>query len=63
MNGGEIFASYGLLTNIEKSKITHKCNTNSGSSGSPILLLKNNQVMVFIKVFLSIILILILVYY
>ena len=44
MNGGEIFASYGLLTNIEKSKITHKCNTDSGSSGSPILLLKNNQV-------------------
>ena len=43
-NGKEIFASYGLLKNIEQNKIIHKCNTDAGSSGSPILLLNNNKV-------------------
>ena len=29
---------------IEENKIKHKCNTATGSSGSPILLLKSNKV-------------------
>ena len=44
INGVDIKASFGLLNNINESKINHKCNTDSGSSGSPILLLKNNKV-------------------
>ena len=40
----EIFVSYGLLTKINGDKITHKCSTDDGSSGSPILLLKTNKV-------------------
>ena len=44
INGKEIFASYGLLHSITGNKINHKCNTDIGSSGSPILLLKNNKV-------------------
>ena len=44
INGKEMFASYGLLSNIEENKIKHKCNTDTGSSGSPILLLKSNKV-------------------
>ena len=44
INGKDIFASYGLLSNIEENKIKHKCNTDTGSSGSPILLLKSNKV-------------------
>ena len=44
INGKEIFASYGILQSINENKIKHKCNTDTGSSGSPILLLKNNKV-------------------
>ena len=44
IKGKEIFASYGLLTSITESKINHKCNTDTGSSGSPIILLKNHKV-------------------
>ena len=40
----EIFVSYGLLTKVKGDKITHKCSTDDGSSGSPILLLKTNKV-------------------
>ena len=40
----EIFSSYGLLTKISDGKIFHKCYTNEGASGSPILLLKTNNV-------------------
>ena len=40
----EIFASYGLLDNIDGNEIKHKCNTSYGSSGSPILLLKTKKV-------------------
>ena len=39
-----MFVSYGILNNIEDNKIIHKCNTDSGSSGSPIILLNNNKV-------------------
>ena len=44
INGKEIYTSYGLLRNVEENKIFHKCNTDTGSSGSPIILLKNNKV-------------------
>ena len=44
IDGREIFTSYGLLHSITESKINHKCNTDTGSSGSPILLLKSNKV-------------------
>ena len=44
INGVDIKTSYGILNNINENKIIHKCNTNTGSSGSPILLLKNNKV-------------------
>ena len=44
MNGENILASYGLITEInEENRIKHKCNINNGSSGSPILSLKNNK--------------------
>ena len=44
LNGKDIFASYGLLSNINDNKIYHKCETNTGSSGSPIISLKSNKV-------------------
>ena len=40
----DIIASYGLLHSITESRINHKCNSDTGSSRSPILLLKNNNV-------------------
>ena len=42
--GKEIVASYGLLHSITDCRINHKCNTDTGSSGAPILLLKSNKV-------------------
>ena len=44
MNSKEIVASFGLLNSIEGNQISHKCNTDVGSSGSPILLLTNGSV-------------------
>ena len=39
-----ILVSYGILSKInEENGINHKCNTEKGSSGSPILSLKNNK--------------------
>ena len=43
-NGNEAKISYGILHNIEKYNILHKCTTYEGSSGSPILNLQNNKV-------------------
>ena len=44
MNGDNIVVSYGLISEInEDNGINHKCNTDNGSSGSPILSLKNNK--------------------
>ena len=40
----QIYASYGLLENVELDEINHKCISDKGSSGSPILLLKSNKV-------------------
>jgi V8-like Glu-specific endopeptidase len=44
LRGEQIFVSYGLLENIQIDEINHKCSTDKGSSGSPILLLKSNKV-------------------
>jgi hypothetical protein len=38
------FVSYGTLKDVNKKDFSHSCNTNSGSSGSPILYLNNNKV-------------------
>ena len=40
----QIYASYGLLESVDLDEINHKCISDKGSSGSPILLLKNNKV-------------------
>ena len=43
---GELSVSYGILDNIyidKKYNFNHKCSTKSGSSGSPILNIKNNK--------------------
>ena len=42
--GMEACVSYGILNKINKYNIIHKCSTDNGSSGSPILNLKNNKV-------------------
>jgi len=39
-----ILVSYGLMKNLEGKKINHRCNTEDGSSGSPILSLNNFKV-------------------
>ena len=41
---GKLSISYGLINNIVESKINHYCNTEEGSSGSPILSLENNKI-------------------
>ena len=43
LGGKEIVLSYGFFVKIEASKIYHKCCTNNGSSGAPILSLENNK--------------------
>ena len=43
LKGENILVSYGLLSEInDENGINHNCNTDYGSSGSPILSLKNN---------------------
>ena len=42
--GEEIQVSYGLINSISDQKINHNCNTDHGSSGSPILSLKSLKV-------------------
>ena len=41
---GELSVSYGLINDIIDGKINHYCNTEEGSSGSPILSLENNKI-------------------
>ena len=43
-NGSNAEVSYGILNNINGYYIKHKCRIDIGSSGSPILNLKNNKV-------------------
>ena len=40
----EMFVSYGILNDISGNRINHKCSTDDGSSGSPIILLESNEV-------------------
>ena len=42
--GAKLSVSYGILNAIQDFKIKHFCNTETGSSGSPILNLDNNNV-------------------
>ena len=44
ISGIEACVSYGILNKIKNYEIIHKCSTDIGSSGSPILNLKNNKV-------------------
>ena len=44
---GELSVSYGIVNNIYKKKkynFNHKCSTKGGSSGSPILSIKQNKI-------------------
>ena len=41
---GELSVSYGIINDIIEDRINHFCNTEEGSSGSPILSLKNNKI-------------------
>ena len=43
LGGKDIVISYGFFIKIEKSKIYHKCSTDNGSSGAPILSLENSK--------------------
>ena len=44
MKGEDIVVSYGLLHDIKSdNELAHKCSTDNGSSGSPILSLKDNK--------------------
>ena len=43
-NGQNACVSFGLLFNIDEYNIFHRCSTEKGSSGSPILNLQNNKV-------------------
>lgn len=36
--------SFGLINNVNTTNIYHNCNTDYGSSGAPILSLKNNKI-------------------
>lgn len=44
LKGDKIMNSYGLINNIKDNVLYHTCNTDQGSSGSPILSLKNNKI-------------------
>lgn len=44
VDGKFAYSAFGLLSNIHNIEINHKCNTEKGSSGSPILLLENKKV-------------------
>ena len=43
LGGNDIVISYGFFIKIEDFKIHHKCSTDDGSSGAPILSLENNK--------------------
>ena len=44
LKGEEIMTSFGLINNVNTTNIYHNCNTDYGSSGAPILSLKNNKI-------------------
>ena len=43
-NGNKSCVSYGILNQINEYNICHLCNTDKGSSGSPLLNLENNKI-------------------
>ena len=43
-SGDKIGVSFGVIDKIDEHKIEHCCNTESGSSGSPIINLTNNEI-------------------
>ena len=48
-NGGELSYAQGQIKSINNYHIRHLVSTESGSSGSPILILNNLKIIVFIK--------------
>ena len=46
----EIYVSYGILNDIVENRINHKCSTDDGSSGSPIILLESNEVIPIVNI-------------
>ena len=42
--GGNIVVSYGIISDLQDNIINHKCNTEQGSSGSPIISLNSLKV-------------------
>ena len=44
LGGKDIVVSYGIIKDVEDNNIRHLCCTGKGSSGSPIINLKNNKV-------------------
>ena len=43
-NGNKSSVSYGIISQLDENNIYHLCNTDKGSSGSPLLNLENNKV-------------------
>ena len=43
-SGGKVGVSYGILNKIDKYNIEYYCNTESGSSGSPVINIMNNEI-------------------
>jgi len=44
LGGKDIVISYGFFAKIQESEIYHKCSTDDGSSGAPILSLEDNKI-------------------
>jgi len=42
--GGKVGVSYGIINRIDEYNIEHYCNTETGSSGSPIINIINNEI-------------------
>ena len=42
--GEKVGVSYGIINRIDEYNIEHYCNTEIGSSGSPIINIKNNEI-------------------
>ena len=42
--GDQAAVSYGLITNLKNYNLEYNCNTDSGSSGSPIINIVNNEI-------------------
>ena len=47
--GGKVGVSYGIINKIIEYNIEHYCNTEEGSSGSPMINIINNEIIGYIK--------------